>query len=128
MLKYVVYFQIKAPSRVIVLHCSAPLARERFVERRRTSTDDNGFFDKRLKEYDEKLPVILNRYRDIIINVSMNTRYGSVLARPTLNHDHGAEMFMKRQVQTNGTRDESWGNLVEAVRTLPEFQGLRMFE
>lgn len=79
-----VYFQIKAPFRIIVLQCSTPFARERFVKRQRTSTDDNGFFDKRLKEYDDKLPAILDHYRDKITKVSINTCYGSVLARPAL--------------------------------------------
>lgn len=45
----------------------------------------------------------------------------------TVGHVQGAELFVKRQVYTNGTRDESWGNLVQAVRTLPEFEGLHMF-
>lgn len=79
-----VHFQIKAPFRIIVLQCSTPFARERFVKRRRNSTDENGFFDKRLKEYDEKLPAILDHYRDKITNVSKNTCYGSALARPAL--------------------------------------------
>lgn len=84
MLTSAVYLQIKAPFRVIVLQCSAPFARERFVQRQRASTDDNGFFDKRLKEYDEKLPAILDHYQGRITNVSIKTCYGSVLARPTL--------------------------------------------
>lgn len=46
----------------------------------------------------------------------------------TAGHGHEADLFVKRQVCTNGTEDESWGNLVQAVRTLPEFNGLRMFE
>lgn len=45
----------------------------------------------------------------------------------TVGHGHRAELFAKRQVYTDGTKDESWGNLVQAVRTLPEFKGLRMF-
>ncbi|KAG6355317.1 hypothetical protein INS49_003278 [Diaporthe citri] len=90
--------EVKAPSRVILLHCYVDFAKERFVRRRRNSTDDDELFDKRWNEYDEKLLAIHGHYRGIVTNVD-----------------------------TKGTKDESWGNLVQAVRSLPEFQGLRMF-
>lgn len=126
MLKTGVNFQVKGPIYVIVLHCSPDIARERFIKRRRSSTDDHELFDKRLKEYEESLPAILDQYRDITINVSVKLAHGSVSSCRTWSHWHGADFFTKRQVHTDGTEDETWENLFQAVRTLPEFNGLRI--
>ncbi|KAL2289222.1 hypothetical protein FJTKL_02244 [Diaporthe vaccinii] len=90
--------EVKAPVHVILLHCDSLFAKDRFIGRRRNTTDDEELFDKRFKEYDEKLLAIHDHYRGIVTNVT-----------------------------TNGSKDESWGSLVQAVRTLPEFRGLRMF-
>lgn len=88
------YSQVKAPICVIVLHCSLHFARERFLSRRRSSTDDHGLFDKRLREYEEKLPATLDQYRDIIINVSVKFSHGSISSCTVLHHGAGADLVI----------------------------------
>lgn len=72
LLTYILYFQVKGPVRVILLHCDSLFAKDRFIGRRRNTTDDKELFDKRFKEYDEKLLAIHDHYRGIVTNVSVN--------------------------------------------------------
>lgn len=76
-----------------MLHCNLLTAEERFVKRQHSITDDKEAFEKRLKQYNDKIEPIFDHYREVIINVSANIVYGSIVSWMPFDNGHELELI-----------------------------------
>lgn len=104
-----VCLKIKAPTALIGLSCDRHIARDRFLKRQRTTSDNEERFERKLKEHDEHQEVILPHYSKINFQVSLDKKFSTLVSWVTWNYNDGAEMLMERQMHVNSGQD-GWIN------------------
>ncbi|KAL1866722.1 hypothetical protein Daus18300_006666 [Diaporthe australafricana] len=117
--------KIKKPDHVIVLLCKPLTAKKRFLERKRSTTDDEMLFEKRLDEYQHNERAICEHYKNKMIGVRLRNHYQCI---SNLAPKSTVIMMLTYQVSANDNKDECWNDLVRALRKFPGFEELKLDE